>query len=137
MQVFESTIIKKFWATEDKGNDDEVIRQVVIQCEAELDNNRQVSELFDSMVKGLVRVTFEDTESGERLTMPGVTVKPFNVKQKKVKIGSGDEQDVVLTEYAALTMVSRLEDGSLLLELLKLFNINVKMTIDEFSTLEE
>lgn len=133
MTVFENTIIKKFWAAEDKGNDDEVIRQVVIQCEAELDNNRQVGELFDSMVKGLVRVTFENTESSERLILPGITIKPFNIKQKKVKLSKGDEDDVVLTEYAALTMVSRLEDGALLLELLELFNINLKMTIDEFS----
>jgi len=135
MQVFESTIIKKFWPAEDKVKDsDDVIRQVVIQCEAELENNLQVGELFDSMVKGLVRVTFEDPESGESLSIPAITVKPFNVKQKKVKMSSGDEQDIVRTEYAALTMVSKLEDGALLLELLKLFNINVIMTIEEFSS---
>ena len=133
MTVFENSIIKKFWAAEDKGNDNEVIRQVVIQCEAELENNRQVGELFDSMVKGLVRVIFENTESSERLTLPGITIKPFNIKQKKVKLSKGDEDDVVLTEYATLTMVSQLEDGALLLELLELFNINLKMTIDEFS----
>ena len=133
MQVFENTIIKKFWPADDKGPDKEMIRQVYIQCEAELDNNRQVSELFDGMVKGLIKITFEEPETGNLLILPGVTVKPFNIKQKNIKLNKGDEEDIVRTEFAALTLVSRMEDGQVLQELLQLFNVNVKMTIDDFS----
>ncbi len=135
MLVFDKAIIKKYWPADDKGEDDEIVRQLVVQVEAELDNSLQVGELFNSMVRGLVRVSFMDNLTGEEYVIAGATIKPFNVKQKKVKIGKGEDADIVKSEYAALTMVSRVEDnngGSVLAELYRFFNIELQMTIDEF-----
>jgi len=64
-----------------------------------------------------------------------VTIKPFNIKQKKVKIGKGDENDYVKTEYAALNLVCRAEEdasGSMMADLYRFFNIDLRLTIEEF-----
>ncbi|MDQ7063059.1 MAG: hypothetical protein Q9P90_02305 [candidate division KSB1 bacterium] len=130
---FENTIIKKYWPAEDKNADGDIIPQLHIQCEAELDNSRQVGHLFTSMVKGLVQVTFTHEETGEAVTLPAATVKPFNVKQKKIRIGKGEDAAVVLTEYAHMTIVTRLdEEGELMKALYPLFNRQVIMDVEDY-----
>ncbi len=140
MLVFDKAVIKKYWPAEDKGEDDEIVRQLIVQVEAELNNSQQVGELFNSMVRGLVRVTFMDNLTGEEYIIAGATIKPFNVKQKKVKIGKGEDADIVKSEYAAMTMVSKVEDtdgGSVLADLYRFFNIELQMAIDEFRLPQE
>ncbi len=135
MLVFDKAIIKKYWPADDKSEDDEIVRQLVVQVEAEIDNSLQVGELFNSMVRGLVRVSFIDNLTGEEYIIAGATIKPFNVKQRKVKVGKGEDADIVKSEYAALTMVSKVEDnngGSVLADLYRFFNIELQMSIDEF-----
>ncbi len=135
MLVFDKAIIKKYWPADDKGEDDELVRQLVIQADVELDNSLQVGELFNNMIRGLVRILILDNVTGEEYVLPAVTIKPFNVKQKKVKIGKGEDADIVKSEYAALTLVSRIQDnkgGDLLAELYRFFNIDVRMTIEKF-----
>ncbi len=130
---FESTLIKKYWPAEDKNADGDIIPQLYIQCEAELDNSRQVAHLFTSMLKGLVQVTFTQEETGEAVTLPAATIKPFNVKQKKVRIGKGEDAAVVLTEYAHMTIVTRLDEaGELMKDLYPLFNRKVLMEVEDF-----
>jgi hypothetical protein len=132
--TFETCLIKKFWPAEDKGDEDEIIRQLVIQAEVALDNSRQVGELYNNMVRGLVRVSFLDSLTGEELVLPTATIKPFNIKQKKVRVGKGDDADVVKTEFAALNIVTRIPDdneGRLLAELYPFFNIEIQMSMEQ------
>jgi len=105
-----------------------------MQAEVNLDNSLQVGELFNSMVRGLVRVSLMDTLTGEEYVLPAVTIKPFNVKQKKTRIGKGEESEIVRTEYAALTLVSRLPDngGQVLADLYGFFNIELQLNIEAF-----
>ena len=56
MLVFDKAIIKKYWPADDKGEDGEIVRQLVIQADVELDNSLQVGELFNNMIRGLVRI---------------------------------------------------------------------------------
>ena len=130
---FENTIIKKFWPAEEKNPEGEVISQLCIQCEAELDNGLQVGHLFTSMVKGLVEISFIHEDTGESITLSAATVKPFNVKQKKIKIGKGEDAAVVLAEYAHMTIVTRLdEEGELMKKLYPFFNRRVVMQVDDY-----
>jgi len=132
--VLDKVVVKRFWPADDKGEEDEIVRQVHLQIDAELDNSRQVGELFDSMVRGLVRISLVDSYTGEEYLLPAVTIKPFNVKQKKIKIGRGDETEIVKTEYASLTLVCRLpeEGGAVLADLYKFFNIELKLSVEPF-----
>lgn len=134
MLVLDKVVVKRFWPADDKGEEDEIVRQVHLQIDAELDNSRQVGELFDSMVRGLVRISLVDSYTGEEYLLPAVTIKPFNVKQKKIKIGRGDETEIVKTEYASLTLVCRLpeEGGAVLADLYKFFNIELKLSVEPF-----
>lgn len=137
--TFETCLIKKFWPAEDKGDEDEIIRQLVIQAEVSLDNSRQVGELYNNMVRGLVRVLFLDSLTGEELVLPAATIKPFNIKQKKVRVGKGQDADVVKTEFAALNIVTRIPDdneGKILADLYPFFNIEIQMTIEELKPFE-
>ncbi len=132
--TFKTCLIKKFWPAEDKGDEDEIIRQLVIQAEVALDNSRQVGELYNNMVRGLVRILFLDSLTGEELVLNAATIKPFNIKQKKVRVGKGEDADVVKSEFAALNIVTRIPDdneGRLLAELYPFFNIEIQMTIEE------
>ena len=130
--TFENTIIKKYWPGEDKNVDGEVIPTLHIQCEAELDNGLQVGHLFTSMVKGLVQVFFAHRETGETVVLQAAVVKPFNVKQRKIKIGKGEDATVVLTEIAQMTLVTQLDDdGDLLKTLYPIFNRQVAMSIED------
>ena len=134
MLTFENCIIKKFWPAEDKGEDDEIIRQLVIQAEVALENSRQVGELYNNMVRGLVRVLFLDSLTGEEFVLDAATIKPFNIKQKKVRVGKGDDADIVKSEFAALNIVTRIpdeDDGRILANLYPFFNIQIQMTIEE------
>ncbi|NOY61046.1 MAG: hypothetical protein GXO75_19215 [Calditrichaeota bacterium] len=136
MLVFDKAIIKKYWPADDKGEDGELVRQLVIQADVELDNSLQVAELFNNMIRGLVRILILDNVTGEEYVLQAVTIKPFNVKQKKVKIGQGEDADIVKSEYAALTLVSRIQDnkgGDLLAELYRFFNIDLRMTVEKFT----
>jgi hypothetical protein len=135
MVVFERAIIKKFWPADDKGDDDEIIRQVVVQIEGELVNSLQVGELYNSMVRGLVSATLMDNLSGEEYALPAVTIKPFNIKQKKIKIGKGEDADIVKSEYAAMTLISKLNDnegGTVLGDLYRFFNIELQLRVEDF-----
>lgn len=135
MLTFEKAIIKKYWPADDKGQDSNIIRQLVISVEVDIDNSLQLAELFNNMIRGLVKVSFLDTVTGEEFELPAVTIKPFNVKQKKVKIGNGEEADIVKSEYAAMTLVSKLPDvdgGQIMADLYPYFNINVQLSIDKF-----
>ena len=130
--TFQNTIIKKYWPAEDKNKEGDILPQLYIQCEAELDNSLQVGHLFTSMVKGLVEITFTHEDTGEALTLPAATVKPFNVKQKKIKIGKGDDAAVVMTEYAQMTIVTQLDDeGELMKALYPIFNRQVVMDVED------
>lgn len=129
---FENSIIKKYWPAEDKNSDGDILPLLQIQVEAELDNSLQVGHLFTSMVKGLVTVTFTHRDTGEAITLPPAQIKPFNVKQKKIKIGKGDDAAVVLVEYAQMTLVTQLDaDGELLKALYPIFNRTVAMQIED------
>lgn len=131
--TFPNTLIKKYWPAEDKNNDGDIIPQLHIQCEAELDNSMQVGFLFTSMVKGLVSISFTHEETGETVELPAANVRPFNVKQKKIKIGKGDDASVVLAEYAQMTIVTQLDDeGELLKTLYPIFNRQVVMQVEDF-----
>jgi len=137
MLVLDKAIIKRYWPAEDKDENDQIIHQVILQVEAELDDSKQVSELFRSMVRGLVRASVMDNLTGEEYELPAVTVRPFAIKQKKVKSGKGEENDTVKTEYAGLTLVCRpKEDDSaaMLADLYRYFNIDVRLTFDEFKS---
>ncbi|MDZ7725075.1 MAG: hypothetical protein U5R06_20230 [candidate division KSB1 bacterium] len=140
MLTFENCIIKKFWPKDEKGDEDEIIRQLHLQAEVILDNSVQVGELFNNMVRGLVRITFLDTLSGEEYILPAATIKPFNVKQKKVKVGKGDDADVVKTEYAALTIVTKIDNekgGALLADIYQFFNIEIQINIEQLQPFEQ
>ncbi len=133
MLTLEKAIIKKYWPAEDKV-DEEIVRQLVIQAEAELDNSMQVGELYNHMVRGLIKVSLLDSLTGEEYVLPPVTIKPFNVKQKKVKMGKGMDAEIVKTEYAALTLVCRLKENKasqILADLYNFFNIQIQLTMTE------
>jgi hypothetical protein len=134
MLTLENCLIKKYWPKDDKGEEDEIIRQLVIQVDAALDNSTQVSELYNNMVRGLVRILFLDNLTGEEYVLAAATIKPFNIKQKKVKLSGGDETDYVKSEFAALSIVTKIPDkngGNMLAELYPFFGIPVQMTIEE------
>ncbi len=134
MLTFDTCLVKKYWPADDKGDEDEIIRQIVIQAEVAVDNSKQVGELYNNMVRGLVRISFLDALTGEEYVLPAATIKPFNIKQKKVKIGAGDDVDTVKAEFAALTLVSRIPDdkgGDMLADIYPFFNIQTQMTIEE------
>jgi hypothetical protein len=136
MLIFDRAVLKKYWPADDKGDEDEIIRQVVMQMEAEVDNSMQIGELFTNMVKGLVKVVLADNLTGEEYEIKAATIKPFNVKQKKVKIGKGDDSDFVRTEFVAMNIVSRLDDerqGQMLTDLYRFFNIELQLRIEEFT----
>lgn len=136
MLTLEKAIIKKYWPADDKGEDDLIVRQVVLQAEAEIEDGAQVSELYKNMVRGLNRVLIMDSLSGEEYELPAVTLKPFNIKQKKITItGKGEENEYVKQEFAALTLVCRAKDddgAKLLADLYHFFNIEVRLTFEEF-----
>ncbi len=138
MLTFEKAIVKKYWPAEEKGEDNLIIRQVVLQVEAEIENGLQVSELYKNMVRGLNRVLIMDNLSGEEYELPAVTIKPFNIKQKKITIGGkGEENAYVKQEYAALTLVCRADEDSgakMLADLYRFFNIEVQLSVDEFGS---
>ncbi|RPH92658.1 MAG: hypothetical protein EHM72_17130 [Calditrichaeota bacterium] len=136
MLTLENCIIKKYWPKDDKGEEDEIIRQLVIQAEAALESSSQVSELYNNMVRGLVQILFLDSLTGEEFMLPAATIKPFNIKQKKVKLSGGDENDYVKSEYAALTIVTKIPDtngGAMLADLYQFFNIPIQMTVKELN----
>ena len=143
MLKFENCVIKKFWPADDKGEEDEVIRQLVIQAELAIDNSLQVGELYNNMVRGLVRVLFLDNLTGEEYVLPAATIKPFNIKQKKVRVGKGDDTDVVKSEFAAINIVTRIPDdngGKIIAEIYPFFNIQIHLTmesIDPFETIKQ
>ena len=138
---FENCVIKKYWPADDKGEEDEIIRQLVIQAEVAIDNSLQVGELYNNMVRGLVRVLFLDNLTGEEYVLPAATIKPFNIKQKKVRVGKGDDADVVKSEFAAINIVSRIPDdngGKILADIYQFFNIQIQLTmesIDPYQTM--
>ncbi|MBN1541097.1 hypothetical protein JW992_03055 [candidate division KSB1 bacterium] len=134
MLVFERVVLKKYWPADDKGDEDQIIRTVVLQLEAQVDNSLQVGELFNNMVRGLVRVILEDNLTGDQYVLPAVSIKPFNIKQKKIKFGKGEDADVVKSEFAGLTLTSKLDEqgATVLADLYQFFNIELQMTIEEF-----
>lgn len=139
MLTFENAIIKKIWPKDEKGDQDEIIRLLNIQSEVELDNSVQVGELYNNMVRGLVRVTLLDTLSGEEYILPAASIKPFNIKQKKVKIGKGDESETVKSEYAAINIVTKIDEekgGQLLADIYRFFNFQIQMTFEELKPFE-
>jgi hypothetical protein len=134
MLTLENCLIKKYWPKDDKGEEDEIIRQLVIQIDAALDNSAQVSELYNNMVRGLVRILFLDNLTGEEYVLAAATIKPFNIKQKKVKLSGGDETDFVKSEYAALTIITKIPEqngGAMLADIYPFFNLPIQMTIEE------
>lgn len=140
MLTFENCIIKKYWPADDKGDEDEIIRQLVLQIEVALDNSAQVGELYNNMVRGLVQITFLDRLTGEEYLLPAATIKPFNIKQKKVKIGRGEETDIVKSEFASLNIVCRIPDdkgGNILADIYHFFNIQIQMTIEEIKPFDQ
>lgn len=133
--TFENSLIKKYWPAEDKNADGDLLPQLHIQIEAELENSLQVGHLFTSMVKGLVTIDFTHRETGERVTLPAATIKPFNVKQKKVKIGKGEDAAFVMVEYAQMSVITQLdEEGELMKRLYSIFNRPVVMDVVDFNT---
>jgi len=138
MLVFENCVIKKYWPADDKGEDDEIIRQMVIQADVTIENSSQVGELYNNMVRGLVRVLFLDELTGEEYLLPAAGIRPFNIKQKRSKVGKGPDAESVKSEFAALTIVSRIPDdsGGILADLFPFFNIQVKMTLEPIKPFE-
>ncbi len=135
MLVFDKAVIKKYWPKDDQGEDDQVVHQVIVQAEAEIDNSDQIGELYTSMVRGLVHLSIMDNLTGEEYEIPSVTIKPFNIKQKKITLSKGDEADVVKQEFVALSLVCRArdEDGAAMLaDLYRFFNIEIQLTFSPF-----
>jgi hypothetical protein len=135
MLVLDKAIIKKYWPAEDKDENDQIIHQVVLQIEAEVDDSKQVGDLFRNMVRGLVHVSLMDNLTGEEYEIQAVTLKPFNIKQKKVRLNSGDQNDVVKTEYAALQLVCRSnndDSAAMLADLYRFFQIELRLTFSDF-----
>ncbi len=135
MLVFEKAVIKRYWPKEDQGEDGQTIHQVIMQAEAEIDNSDQIGALYTDMVRGLVHLSLMDNLTGEEYEIPSVTIKPFNIKQKKVTLSKGDEADVVKQEYVALSLVCRAreDDGATMLaDLYRFFNIEIQLTFSEF-----
>jgi len=133
MLTFEKAIIKRYYPAEDKV-DEEIVRQLVSQVVAERDNSLQVGELYNHMVRGLIKASLLDSLTGEEYVLPPASIRPFNVKQKKVKIGKGMDAEVVQTEYAALNLVCRLKDNKaakILEDLYCFFNIQIQLTMTE------
>ena len=136
MLNFENCVIKKFWPADDKGEEDEIIRQLVIQADLAIDNSLQVSELYNNMVRGLVKVLFLDNLTGEEYVLPAATIKPFNIKQKKVRVGKGDDADVVKSEFAAINIVTRVPDdngGAMIADIYRFFNIQIQLGMEEIN----
>ena len=136
MLNFENCVIKKFWPADEKGEEDEIIRQLVIQAELAIDNSLQVSELYNNMVRGLVKVLFLDNLTGEEYVLPAATIKPFNIKQKKVRVGKGDDADVVKSEFAAINIVTRVPDdngGAMIADIYRFFNIQIQLGMEEIN----
>ncbi|MDZ7372217.1 MAG: hypothetical protein ONB12_13730, partial [candidate division KSB1 bacterium] len=134
MLSFENCRIKKFWPHDDKGDEDEIIRQVMIQVDAEILNSGQVGELYNNLVRGLVRVSFLDPLTGEEYVLPAAGIRPFNIKQKKVKLGGG--QDYVKSEFAEMTLVAKIPEdsgGALLADLYRFFGIPIRISMEELS----
>ncbi len=139
MVSFQECLIKKYWPADDKGEEDEIIRQLIIQAEVGLDNSAQVGELYNNMVRGLVKVSFLDNLTGEEYVLPAATIKPFNIKQKKVRMGKGEEADVVKSEFAAINIVTRIADddgGKILADLYRFFNIQIQLTMESIDPFE-
>ena len=139
MLTFENCIIKKYWPKDDKGEEDEIVRQLVIQAEVVVDNSRQVGELYNNMVRGLVKVMFMDVMTGEEYILPAASIQPFNIKQKKVKMGKGPDAETVKSEFAALNIITKIPDdagGKLLADLYPYFNIQIQLTIEELQPFE-
>jgi len=139
MLSFENCVIKKYWPKDDKGEEDEIIRQLVIQAEVAVDNSLQVGELYNNMVRGLVRVSFLDSMTGEEYTLNAATIQPFNIKQKKGKLGKGKEADIVKSEFASMNILTKIPDndgGKLLAELYPFFNIQTTLVIEELKPFE-
>ncbi|MBN1465727.1 hypothetical protein JXA02_08210 [candidate division KSB1 bacterium] len=138
MLTFENCTIIKFWPAEDKGEEETIVRQLLIQAEVALDNSLQVGELYNNMVRGLVRISFMDSLTGEEYILNAATLRPFNIKQKKTRVGKGDDADMVKSEFAALTIATRIPEddgGTFLAALYPFFNIRVQMTIEELQPL--
>ena len=136
MLTFENCVIKKFWPADDKGEEDEIIRQLVIQAEVAIDNSLQVGELYNNMVRGLVKVLLLDNLTGEEYILPAATIKPFNIKQKKVRFGKGEEADIVRSEFAAINIVTRIPDdkgGEVIADIYRFFNIQIQLAIEEMN----
>ena len=130
--TFENTVIKKYWPAEDKNQDGDVLAQLHIQCEVELDNSLQVGYLFTSMLKGLMEAALTHEETGESLTLEAATIKPFNVKQKKLRIGKGEDATTVMAEFAQLKITTLLDDdGKLLQDLYPFFNRTLIMAVED------
>ncbi len=130
--TFHNTMIKKYWPAEDKNPDGEHISQLHIQCEVELDNSMQVGYLFTSMVKGLMEINFTHEDTGESFTLKAATLKPFNVKQKKLRIGKGEDATTVMAEFAQLKIITLLDEkGQLMQDLYPFFNRTLLMEVED------
>lgn len=130
---FENTIITKYYPLEEKDkNTGDVLSVAVIECESELDNSIQVGYLFTSMVKGLMEVTFTNPETGESYMLESATIKPFNVKQKKIKFGKGDDSTVVMAEFAQMKIITPInDDGEILKALYPYFSRTLAMSVED------
>ena len=134
---FQNTVIKKYWPAEDKNPDGDPIPQLHIQCEVELDNSMQVGFLFTSMVKGLMQINFVHEDTGESFFFFFATLKPFNVKQKKMKIGKGEDAAIVLAEFAQLKIITLLdEQGKLMQDLYPFFNRVLSMDVEDLPSMK-
>ncbi|MDZ7316327.1 MAG: hypothetical protein ONB24_09420 [candidate division KSB1 bacterium] len=134
MLRLENCRIKKFWPHEEKGEEDEIIRQVMIQVDAEILNSGQVGELYNNLVRGLVRIAFLDPLTGEEYVLPAAGIRPFNIKQKKVKLGGGS--DYVKSEFAEMTLTAKIPDdsgGAILTDLYRFFGIPIQISMEELS----
>ncbi|KAA3612295.1 MAG: hypothetical protein DWQ05_20060 [Calditrichaeota bacterium] len=135
--TFQNTVIKKFWPAEDKNPDGDFIPQLHLQCEVELDNSLQVGFLFTSMVKGLMQINFTHEDTGESIALEAATLKPFNVKQKKMRIGKGDDAATIMAEFAQLKVITLLdEEGKLMQELYPFFNRTLLMEVDDLPSMK-
>lgn len=133
--TFHNTIIKKYWPAEDKNPEGEHIPQLHLQCEVELDNSMQVGYLFTSMVKGLMEINFTHDDTGETFTLEAATLKPFNVKQKKLRIGKGEDATTVMAEFAQLKIITLLDEkGQLMQELYPFFNRTLVMDVEDLQS---
>ena len=131
--TFEDTKITAFQPKQEKDKETkETLSKMVFKGQARLNNTLQISDLFASFRKRLVKVRLSPHESFESdISFDNVTIEDFTVKNKMESIGSGKDAEKIPVEFVFFTMAVKMdEDGNFLKDMYSIFQLSVKMDID-------